>query len=253
MRTTIIVADKSAEVRKAFSGLLSGTPYEVVGEATDGDALFEAIDLLKPWAIAIDLLLPGHANKPGDGGNSLVKKIADKYPKLKVLILHSGETVHLVMGAISLSNGVRVRKPLQRDKVLEAFTQLATGQDGVGGAGQMGVKLKKALLMSYKNVNDGFFTKKREAMTTDLSETGISIQTEEKLAKGAVLNIELDLPGEAPLKAKMQAIRVEPLVDLKRFDVGLNFVELAQAEKERLKAFTRRLMERGTNVMKPGL
>src|SRR5258705_9721505 len=101
MKPTIVVADSGEADRKMFIEALAGTPYEVVGEAPHGDAMLESVELLKPWCVAVDLKIPGHAAKPGDGGSNAVRRLSEKYPKVKVLIMHNADTVHLVMGAVS--------------------------------------------------------------------------------------------------------------------------------------------------------
>lgn len=250
MKPTIVLADSGETDRKMFLEAVKGTPYEVVGEASNGDALVEAVDLLKPWCVAIDLRLPGHADKPGDGGSNVVRLLANKFPKVKVLVLHNADTVHLVMGAVSTSHGVRVRKPIKRESLLEALTKLASGQEGELGIKQVGTKLKKTMLMGYKLTTDGFFTKRRECLTTEIGDAGFQVQFTEKLARGATLNVELELPGEAAVKAKCQVVKIDPEPMTTRFNAELAFVEIAQAERDRLKAFMRRLMERGTGIIK---
>ncbi|MEK7466257.1 MAG: PilZ domain-containing protein [Planctomycetota bacterium] len=250
MKATIVLADGGEGDRKMFMEAIKGTPYEVVGEAAHGDGMIEAVELLKPWCVAIDLKLPGHAAKPGDGGSNAVRHLVDKYPKVKVLILHNADTVHLVMGAVHSSHGVRVRKPIKRESLLEALTKLASGQEGELGIKQIGVKLKKTMLMTYKLTSDGFFTKKRECLTVEVGDAGFQVQLQEKLAKGSVLVVELDLPNEQPVKAKCQVTKIDPEPTTTRFNAELSFVEIAQPERDRLKGFLRRLMERGTGIIK---
>lgn len=247
---TIFIADRTPADRAALSEALQGSSYEVVGEASTGDEMMEAVELLKPWCVAVDLMLPGHKDRPGDGGVNAIRLLHEKFPKLKILVTHGMETVHLVMGAISAGAGMRVRKPYRKEQVLEALAKLATGQGGEEGVKQLGVRLKKALPVRYKGAAEGFFAKKREAMTTEVSETAVTMQTEEKLAKGTVLNVEVEMAGEAPLKAKCQAAKVEAVPGLARFDVELNILDLPPAERERWKAFMQRLMDRATKVVK---
>lgn len=250
MTATIVVADRVPADRAAFTEALKGSPYQVVAEAAHGDALLEAVDKLKPWCVAMDLLLPGHADKPADGGVHAMKKVLGRPFKPKVLVIHDVNTAHLVMGALQTGAGSRVRKPFKREALLEALAKLNTGQEGERAVKQMGVRLKRSFVVHYKGVNEGFFAKKREAVTTDLSETGIGMATGEKIAKGTVLNVEVDLPGESPVKAKCQAMRVEHVTGMQRYDVGLTFVEMDQAERDRLKKFISRMVERGTGIIK---
>lgn len=250
MKPTIVLADGGEADRKMFMDALKGTPYEVVGEAAHADGMFEAVTLLKPWCVAIDLKLPGHADRPGDGGSNAVRTLADKHSKVKVLVLHNADTVHLVMGAVSSSHGVRVRKPIKRETLLDALTKLASGQEGELGIKAVGVKVKKTMLMYYKLATDGFFTKRRECLTTEVSESGIQVQFTEKVARGAVLNIELELPGEQSFKAKCQVTKSDPEPMTTRFTGELVFAEIAPAEQERLKSFLRRLVERASGAAK---
>jgi hypothetical protein len=65
-----------------------------------------------------------------------------------------------------------------------------------------------------------------------------------------VLLIEIDIPGEASLKAKTQAVRVEPVAGLPRFDVGMTLLEMDEKERVRLKTFIMKTVERGTSISK---
>lgn len=250
MASTIVVADSASAERATFRDALKDTAYEVVGEAAHGDALLEACEKFNPWCVAFDLLLPGHADRGGDGGVLAMQRVLKKFPKIKFLAVHNVATAQLVMGALSAGAGARVRKPVKRDALLEALGKLGTGQAGTTSVKQGTVRLKKSLAFTWKLATDGFFTKKRECVTTEIGEAGLQIQVQEKIAKGAVLNVEVEFPAEAPLKARCQAAKVEPEPGLPRFVADLNFVEIAPAEKDRLKAFLRRLMERGTGIIR---
>jgi DNA-binding NarL/FixJ family response regulator len=250
MGSTIVIADSVPADRAAFAAALKDSPFRVVSEVNNGDALVEALEKTKAWCAAIDLLVPGHDHRPGDGGIATIKRIAEKYPAVRILVIHSEATAHLVMSGIQAGAGARVKKPYKRDALIESLAKLNSGTQGDTSVKQLAVRLKKTLIVHYKAVDDGYFTKKREGITTDISLTGLGIQTEEKLSKGKVLNIEVDIPGEPQMKAKMQAVRVEPVAGLPRYDVGLHFVEMSPDERERLKNFIKRLIERGTSIMK---
>jgi len=246
MAQTIVIGDASLTDRGLFRESLKGTGYEVVADVANGDALLAEVAKHKPWCVAFDLLLPGHADRPGDGGVKVMKRVKDKFPATKFLALHNVQTAQLVMGALSDGAGARVRKPFKRDALIEALAKMGSGQEGTTSVKQTTVRLKKSLMMKYKLVTDGFFTKKRDGVTSDVSEGGIGMITEEKLSKTAMLNVEVDLPGEAPLLAKMQVARVVPVAGLPRFDVGLVFIEFDPAARERLKTYIMKSLERGT-------
>lgn len=244
--TTIVVGDTAVSERGAFREALKGTAYEVVADAAHGDALLEAVAKHRPWCVAFDLVLPGHAGQPGDGGVKVMKRIKAKFPDTKFLAIHNVQTASLVMSALSEGAGARVRKPFKRESLLEALAKLASGQEGTTSVKQAAVRLKKALPVRYKLSTDGFFTKKRDALTNDMSEAGLGMVVEEKLLKGATLNVEIEFAGEAPVAAKMQVARVEPVTGLARFNVGLVFTEIDAASKERLKKYIAKELERAT-------
>jgi DNA-binding NarL/FixJ family response regulator len=246
MAQTIVMGDASIADRGAFREALKGTAYEVLADVAHGDAMFDAVAQHKPWCVAFDLLLPGHADRGADGGVKIMKRIKEKFPATKFLVVHNVQTATLVMGALSDGAGARVRKPFKRETLLEALGKLGSGQEGTTSIKQQAVRLKKALTVKYKLVTDGFFTKKREAVTSDVSEAGIGLTTEEKIQKTAVLNVELALIGEDPITARMQVARAVPVPGLPRFDLGLVFTELDQASRERLKRYIMRELERGT-------
>lgn len=246
MAATIVIADASLSDRTAFREVLKGTAYEVVADAGNGDALLEAALKHKPWCVAFDLQLPGHADRGGDGGTHAMKRVKQKLPATKFLVIHNVQTAQLVMGALNEGAGARVRKPFKLESLLEAFGKLGTGQEGTTSIKQATVRLKKSLTLSYKLATDGFFTKKRDAVTTDVSEGGIGATVGEKLGKTNILNVEIDLGPDGPLKARMQVARVEPIAGLPRYEVGLVFLDLDPASRDRLKAFVRREVERVT-------
>lgn len=242
--TTMVVADAAVSERGAFREALKGTAYEVVADVANGDALLEAVEKHRPWCVAFDLLLPGHAGNPADGGIKAMKRVKAKFPDTKFLAIHNVQTASLVMNALSEGAGARVRKPFKREALLEALGKLASGLEGTTSVKQAAVRLKKALPVRYKLATDGFFTKKRDAMTADMSEAGLGMVVEEKLLKGAMLNVEIEFAGEAPVTAKMQVARVEPVTGLARFNTGLVFAEIDAASKDRLKKFIARELER---------
>lgn len=246
MAGSIVIGDASLADRGAFREALKGTGYEVLADVANGDALFQAVEQHRPWCVTFDLLLPGHADRPGDGGVNVMKRIKAKFPATKFLVVHNVQTAQLVMGALSDGAGARVRKPFKHESLIEALAKLGSGQEGTTSVKQVAVRLKKAMTLRYKLASDGFFTKKREAVTSDISEAGIGMTSEEKLSKTAIVNVEIDVIGEAPIVAKMQVARVEPVAGLPRFNVGLVFINLDPAVRERLKAFIMRSLEKGT-------
>jgi DNA-binding NarL/FixJ family response regulator len=58
MRTTVLIVDDHEAFRASARALLEAEGFEVVGEAADGTAAIEAVALLRPAIVLLDIQLP---------------------------------------------------------------------------------------------------------------------------------------------------------------------------------------------------
>jgi DNA-binding NarL/FixJ family response regulator len=59
VRETVLIVDDHAEFRASARALLEAEGFDVIGDAADGAAAVEAVALLKPGLVLLDIQLPG--------------------------------------------------------------------------------------------------------------------------------------------------------------------------------------------------
>ena len=59
MRRTVLIVDDHEGFRASARALLEAEGFEVVGEAADGAGAFEAVAILRPNVVLLDIQLPG--------------------------------------------------------------------------------------------------------------------------------------------------------------------------------------------------
>jgi DNA-binding NarL/FixJ family response regulator len=245
MGSTIVLADQSVEDRAAFIQALSGQPFRVVAEAERGDQMVEVADRNRPWLVAISIDLPR------DGAGPAIRNLLAKRPDTKVLVMHGVAHASNVPKVMAAGGSARLMKPFTPESVVAALKGINAASIAPKSAESRIIqRIKKVIPISYKGVEEGFFAKKREAMTVEFSAITVLMHGEEKLAVGKDLNAEIEVPGEAPLKAKMRVNRCEPVAGMNRFETTLSFAEMAPAERERLRAFVSRIVERKSALPK---
>lgn len=250
MGSTILIADPVREDCAAFVAAIASTHYRIVGECHHGDSLLETVDRMKPWLVAVDLHLPGPCERIGEAGVAAVKRITDKHPQVNVLVLHDQTNANLVVNAMAAGGTAVLRKPLRPEALIDTLDKLNNPRGESASSKMMAVRMKRSLPLSYKGTDEGFFVRKRDAVTTELGLMGMVMHTEEKLARGKIIAVEISLPGEAPLKAKMSANKVDPVPGMNRFEVTLAYVDMSPEERSRLQAYFKRMLEKGTTILR---
>jgi DNA-binding NarL/FixJ family response regulator len=234
----ILLADAGEASRSEFKQCLKNTKYKVVAEVTNADDLMARYEQLRPELVVMCMSLPGHRDRVEGGGQQAMARIFKLHPKPRVVITHTLDTQYLVVSALKAGAIAAVRKPFKVDKTLEALAKGETSRGGAAAVQRAGVRLRKPLVIKYKKALDGFFTGKREAIADDISQTGISMRTQEQLAEKTILKIVIDLPGEKTrLKLRGQIMRAKPIVGVGQFDIGVAFVETDAHTQEQLRQF----------------
>lgn len=72
--------------------------------------------------------------------------------------------------------------------------------------------------------------------STDISEGGMRLWSDERLAAGQRLELELLMPDDTPLQCWVMVVWVDEMASGSeaRFDVGAQFLDLAEADRQRL-------------------
>ena len=118
----IVLADDHALVREGLRGLLAEEPgFEVVGEAADAAEAVEVAARETPDLMLLDILMPG-----GSGIEAL-RRIRERVPKTKVVMLTSVAEERAVVEAMEAGASGYLMKDVSRQSLVKAIREAAQG------------------------------------------------------------------------------------------------------------------------------
>lgn len=118
----IVLADDHALTRQSLAYYLDDLPgLSVVGEASDGEEVFELIGRAEPDVVLLDL------NMPGTSGLTILPRIRKSYPKVKVLVLTGREENVYIMQALRAGANGYVLKTSSEDDLAKAIQDVWKG------------------------------------------------------------------------------------------------------------------------------
>ncbi|HWG52238.1 MAG: response regulator [Gemmatimonadaceae bacterium] len=118
MNHTVLVCDDAIFMRTLISDILSGSGYEVVGQAETGAQAVERYQQLRPDLVTMDIVMPDM------GGIDAVKEITKIDPAARILMCSAMGQQALVVEAIQAGAKDFVVKPFQPARVLEAVARV---------------------------------------------------------------------------------------------------------------------------------
>jgi two-component system, NarL family, response regulator LiaR len=119
----VLLVDDHAVVRKGLRALLDReSGIEVTGEAEDGEQALRAADRLHPDVILMDLEMPGI------GGIEATRRIAEKHPDTRVVVLTSHASDEDVFPALKAGALGYLLKHSAPEDVLQAIRQAYRGE-----------------------------------------------------------------------------------------------------------------------------
>ena len=119
----IVMADDHDVVRLGISALLSTvSDFEVVGQASDGEAAVSAVKKFAPDVVILDLEMPKMS------GVEAARIIKLKYPQTKILILSGFENEKYVTQILKSGAGGYVVKNVGKDELADAIRVVAEGK-----------------------------------------------------------------------------------------------------------------------------
>jgi two-component system, NarL family, response regulator NreC len=123
MMIRVFIADDHAIVRQGLVSLLAQDGQCVlVGEAADGVSAIEQILILQPQVAVVDITMPGL------NGMEVVKRLHDKLPACKVLVLTMHEEQEYVMHMVSAGAAGYLIKDSAAQELIDAVKALAAGK-----------------------------------------------------------------------------------------------------------------------------
>lgn len=119
----VFIADDHAIVRTGLRFALARDPaLRIVGEAEEGMGLFKAIAATDPHVLIQDVNMPGVPDPA-----TLVHKLAERYPHLRILVYTAYGDPHLARLLIHAGAAGVVPKDDSNAKLIEAIHAVATG------------------------------------------------------------------------------------------------------------------------------
>lgn len=113
MPLRILIADDHAVLRAGLRALLSrDSRFEIVGDATSGDEAIRAATELEPDLVVMDLSMPG------TGGIDATRRLKERLPGIRVLILTLHEDAALLHEAVRIgASGYIVKRAVESELI----------------------------------------------------------------------------------------------------------------------------------------
>jgi two-component system response regulator DevR len=119
----VALVDDHALVRLGLKTLINDeSDMEIVGEAANAEEALHMVENVHPRVILMDIRLPG------EGGLEAARKITQRFPESKVVILTSFADEDLVMSAIRAGVSGYLLKEVGNEEVLRGIRAAAAGK-----------------------------------------------------------------------------------------------------------------------------
>ncbi|WP_022766407.1 response regulator [Butyrivibrio sp. XPD2006] len=118
MRKRVLIADDTTLMREMIRGALPAEDYQIVGEATSGDAAIELYKETKPDVMLLDI------NMPKMNGIDALTEIMKIDPNAKVIMCSDQKYESMIMMALKKGAKDFVIKPFTSYDVLLAVKKL---------------------------------------------------------------------------------------------------------------------------------
>lgn len=118
---TVLLADDHRLVRAGLRSLLADQQdLEVVAEASNGDELLQLLDSVHPDVVVTDLRMPGM------DGLTALRRIRERHPELKVVVLSMDDSQQAIRGALTGGANGYVRKNAPASELATALRTVVT-------------------------------------------------------------------------------------------------------------------------------
>ena len=111
----IIIVDDNDLIRTLLRGILRAEDWDIIGEARNGTAALELIEMSKPDIVLLDVLMPEM-----DGLETL-QNIKQQYPEIIVVMITGSPSKDNVKESIEGGASGFIVKPFNSAKVLETL------------------------------------------------------------------------------------------------------------------------------------
>ncbi|MBP5160058.1 MAG: response regulator [Lachnospiraceae bacterium] len=114
----ILIIDDSPFIAREITDIIEGKDYEVAGHAKNGEDGISMYKELKPDLVTLDIIMPGI------DGIETAQKLLEFDPKARIVMLSSLCDFDTLREVHEMNLDFLVAKPIDKEKLLEAFEQL---------------------------------------------------------------------------------------------------------------------------------
>ena len=118
MAKTLLIADDNSVMRQIIRSTVSAKGWQVVGEATNGQQAIDSYVELKPDAVTMDLVMPGHDGLHGLAG------IIRHDPAARVLIVSALDQTDVLKQAFHAGATDFIVKPFDRKGLIDVLDRM---------------------------------------------------------------------------------------------------------------------------------
>lgn len=111
----VLIVDDSLFIYEEMKSLLEGTDFSVVAYAKNGEDAIDMYEEHKPDIVTMDIILPGM------DGLETSKKILEKWPDAKILVVSSLAYDDTINEASELGLNEFVYKPFEKENLIAAL------------------------------------------------------------------------------------------------------------------------------------
>lgn len=115
----VLITDDTAFMRMSLRNILEKNGYEIAAEAEDGNQAVEKYEEVNPDLVTMDITMPNM------DGITAIKKILEKDPEAKIIVVSAMGQKALVIEALNSGAKDFIVKPFQPDRILEAVQKAA--------------------------------------------------------------------------------------------------------------------------------
>jgi DNA-binding NarL/FixJ family response regulator len=122
MKIKVLLADDHAIMRDGLKEILAVVNgFELIGEATNGNEVLEALHKKVPDLLMMDMTMPGM------GGISLIERVKSLHPKLPLLVLTMLDDVQIASRALKAGADGYITKDRPAAELVAALRKIASG------------------------------------------------------------------------------------------------------------------------------
>ncbi len=235
----------NTRTRNALRDAIKGTRYEIVGEMAPSRDVLEVIEKYRPDVAILSLASAAVQDDRDVPPLDLLSALLGSrhVPPVLVTDTSSGRTAWAKareIGAVGL-----IEPGASRTEILESLQRAVEFVPGIDPLRRRHVRIRARLMGWFKKPGSSLFSKMEPATVENISVAGVGINALEHMPRGSVLKLRLGLPDvKKPIKTSAEVVWSRPTSDRRRCQLGLKFLSMDGADRDRLEAYVeRRLSE----------